>query len=67
MHQPISRWRIWRRTHRPIENIRVWDDRPLLTTLRQMQEIRLYYDFADVDVDRYMLDGQSRQVMLSAS
>ena len=49
-----------------IENIRVWDDRPLLTTLRQMQEIRLYYDFADVDVDRYMLDGQSRQVMLSA-
>ena len=49
-----------------IENIRVWDDRPLLTTLRQMQEIRLYYDFADVDVDRYTIDGQSRQVMLSA-
>jgi uncharacterized membrane protein (UPF0182 family) len=49
-----------------IENIRVWDDRPLLTTLRQMQEIRLYYDFADVDVDRYMINGQSRQVMLSA-
>ena len=49
-----------------MENIRVWDDRPLLTTLRQMQEIRLYYDFADVDVDRYMIDGQSRQVMLSA-
>ena len=49
-----------------IENIRVWDDRPLLTTLRQMQEIRLYYDFADVDVDRYVIDGESRQVMLSA-
>jgi len=49
-----------------VENIRVWDDRPLLTTLRQMQEIRLYYDFADVDVDRYTLNGQSRQVMLSA-
>ena len=49
-----------------VENIRVWDDRPLLTTLRQMQEIRLYYDFADVDVDRYMIDGESRQVMLSA-
>jgi hypothetical protein len=49
-----------------IENIRVWDDRPLLTTLRQMQEIRLYYDFADVDVDRYTIDGQARQVMLSA-
>ncbi len=49
-----------------VENIRVWDDRPLLTTLRQMQEIRLYYDFADVDVDRYDINGQSRQVMLSA-
>ena len=49
-----------------VENIRVWDDRPLLTTLRQMQEIRLYYDFADVDVDRYTIDGQARQVMLSA-
>ena len=49
-----------------IDNIRVWDDRPLLTTLRQMQEIRLYYDFADVDVDRYTIDGKSRQVMLSA-
>jgi uncharacterized membrane protein (UPF0182 family) len=50
---------------RTIENIRVWDDRPLLTTLRQMQEIRLYYDFADVDVDRYDIDGKSRQVMLA--
>jgi hypothetical protein len=49
-----------------LDNIRVWDDRPLLTTLRQMQEIRLYYDFADVDVDRYDINGQSRQVMLSA-
>jgi uncharacterized protein len=49
-----------------VENIRVWDDRPLLTTLRQMQEIRLYYDFSDVDVDRYTLGGRSRQVMLSA-
>ena len=49
-----------------VENIRVWDDRPLLTTLRQMQEIRLYYDFADVDVDRYTINGEQRQVMLSA-
>jgi uncharacterized membrane protein (UPF0182 family) len=49
-----------------IENIRVWDGRPLLTTLRQMQEIRLYYDFANVDVDRYEIGGRSRQVMLSA-
>jgi uncharacterized membrane protein (UPF0182 family) len=49
-----------------VENIRVWDDRPLLTTYRQLQEIRLYYDFVDVDVDRYTIDGVARQVMLAA-
>lgn len=49
-----------------IENVRVWDTRPLLTTYGQIQEIRTYYDFNDVDVDRYMLDGSPRQVMLSA-
>ena len=49
-----------------IQNIRVWDDRPLLTTYGQLQEIRTYYDFHDVDIDRYILDGELRQVMLSA-
>ncbi len=49
-----------------IENVRVWDDRPLLTTYAQIQEIRLYYDFVDVDVDRYEIDGRLRQVMLAA-
>jgi uncharacterized membrane protein (UPF0182 family) len=49
-----------------VENIRVWDDKPLLTTYQQLQEIRLYYDFVDVDVDRYEIDGRSRQVMLAA-
>jgi uncharacterized membrane protein (UPF0182 family) len=49
-----------------IENVRVWDDRPMLTTYSQIQEIRLYYDFVDVDVDRYVLDGKLRQVMLTA-
>ena len=49
-----------------IENVRVWDDRPLLTTYAQIQEIRLYYDFIDVDVDRYIIDGRLRQVMLAA-
>ena len=48
-----------------IENIRVWDTRPLLTTYSQLQEIRTYYDFTDVDVDRYTLDGKPRQVMLA--
>jgi uncharacterized membrane protein (UPF0182 family) len=49
-----------------IENIRLWDYRLLLPTYRQLQEIRLYYNFGDVDVDRYVLDGRYRQVMLSA-
>ena len=49
-----------------IENIRWWDPRPLLDTYRQLQELRLYYDFHDVDVDRYRIDGTYREVMLSA-
>jgi len=48
-----------------IQNIRLWDSRPLLSTYRQIQEIRLYYRFSDVDIDRYMVDGEYRQVMLS--
>jgi uncharacterized membrane protein (UPF0182 family) len=51
---------------RTLRNIRLWDWRPLIQTYRQMQEIRLYYHFYDVDVDRYHLDGDYRQVMLSA-
>lgn len=49
-----------------IENIRLWDWRPLLATYRQIQGIRPYYNFSDVDVDRYEIDGRYRQVMLSA-
>lgn len=49
-----------------IDNIRIWDDRPLLTTYGQIQEIRLYYEFHAVDVDRYTIDGKPRQVMLAA-
>ena len=48
-----------------VRNIRLWDYRPLLSTYRQLQEIRLYYRFNDVDVDRYTLDGNYRQVMLA--
>ena len=48
-----------------VKNIRIWDDQPLGTTYGQLQEIRLYYDFVDVDVDRYVVDGELRQVMLS--
>lgn len=49
-----------------VDNIRLWDYRPLLSTYRQLQEIRLYYRFQDVDIDRYTLDGDYRQVMLAA-
>lgn len=48
-----------------IRNIRLWDYRPLLSTYRQLQEIRPYYRFADVDIDRYTLNGNYRQVMLA--
>jgi uncharacterized protein len=49
-----------------INNIRLWDHRPLKDTYNQIQSIRLYYDFNDVDIDRYTIDGDYRQVMLSA-
>jgi uncharacterized protein len=49
-----------------IKNIRLWDHRPLLRTFGQLQEIRTYYKFVDVDNDRYLVDGEYRQLMLSA-
>lgn len=49
-----------------LDNIRLWDWRPLHQTYRQMQEIRTYYEFQNIDVDRYVLDGRLRQVLLAA-
>ena len=49
-----------------INNIRLWDPRPLSDVYRQIQLIRPYYDFKEADVDRYTVDGQYRQVLLSA-
>ncbi|MGD8463829.1 MAG: UPF0182 family protein [Anaerolineae bacterium] len=48
-----------------MKNIRLWDYRPLLRTYGQLQEIRLYYEFSDVDIDRYQLGDDYRQVTLS--
>ena len=48
-----------------IENIRLWDQEPLLDTLGQIQEIRTYYQFNSVDNDRYTIDGKYRQILLS--
>jgi uncharacterized protein len=48
-----------------LDNIRLWDWRALQDTLRQIQAIRTYYDFPDVDVDRYVVGGQTRQMMIA--
>jgi uncharacterized membrane protein (UPF0182 family) len=48
-----------------IKNIRLWDHAPLLKTYSQLQQIRTYYRFFDVDNDRYMVNGRYTQVMLS--
>jgi uncharacterized protein len=49
-----------------IDNIRLWDWQPLMDTYAQLQEIRTYYKFLDVDVDRYHIDGSYQQVTLAA-
>ena len=48
-----------------VKNIRLWDPRPLIATYKQLQEIRLYYDFHGVDIDRYWINGEYTEVMLS--
>lgn len=49
-----------------VDNVRLWDYRPLLSAYRQLQTLRPYYLFGDVDIDRYRIAGVQRQVMLSA-
>lgn len=48
-----------------IDSIRLWDHEPLLDALKQIQEIRTYYDFVNVDNDRYLLDNEVKQFMIS--
>ena len=47
-----------------LQNIRLWDVNALQDTLRQVQEIRTYYDFPGIDIDRYKINGSLREVML---
>ena len=54
-----------RKNDATIENIRLWDQEPLLDTLGQIQEIRTYYQFQSVDNDRYHINGKYRQTLLS--
>jgi uncharacterized membrane protein (UPF0182 family) len=49
-----------------VRNVRLWDYRPLLETYNQVQALRQYYAFNDVDVDRYTVDGRAAQVMVAA-
>ncbi len=49
-----------------ITNIRLWDYRPLLQTYNQVQALRQQYQFTDIDIDRYDIEGERRQLMLSA-
>ena len=54
-----------RKNEATLKNIRLWDTRPLLATYSQLQEIRTYYKFTDIDIDRYLINGEYRQVTLS--
>ena len=49
-----------------LNNARLWNPGPLKSTLKQLQEIRLYYEFKNIDIDRYIINNQPQQVMLSA-
>ncbi|MGD8856949.1 MAG: UPF0182 family protein, partial [Chloroflexota bacterium] len=49
-----------------LQNVRIWDDRPLQQTYAQLQELRPYYEFSSIDIDRYRIEGETRQVMLAA-
>ncbi|MCP4428728.1 MAG: UPF0182 family protein [Chloroflexi bacterium] len=49
-----------------LQNVRLWDYRPLQDTYKQLQALRTYYQFGEVDIDRYEIDGEQRQVMLAA-
>ena len=48
-----------------LKNVKLWDKKPLRQTYAELQEMRLYYNFINVDEDRYGLDGERTQVMIS--
>ena len=58
-------WNDLKANQETIENIRLWDWQPLKKTYQSIQEIRPYYRFNDIDIDRYIIDGRYRQVMLA--
>ncbi len=58
-------WNDLQNNQATIQNVRLWDWQPLKTTYQSIQEIRPYYKFHDIDIDRYIINGQYRQVMLA--
>ncbi|MGE5416684.1 MAG: UPF0182 family protein [Acidobacteriota bacterium] len=60
------KWQDVQKNRDTIANVRLWDWQPLLQTYQAIQEIKGYYSFKDVDIDRYKVNGQYRQVMLAA-
>ncbi len=49
-----------------VKNVRLWDPNVVVDSYKQLQEIRFYYDFKDVDIDRYTIDGVRQQALISA-
>lgn len=49
-----------------VKNVRLWDPNVVINTYKQLQELRFYYDFNDVDIDRYTIDGVRQQALISA-
>ena len=49
-----------------ISNVRLWDPSIVVQSFKQLQEIRFYYDFKDVDIDRYVIGGVTQEVLVSA-
>jgi uncharacterized membrane protein (UPF0182 family) len=49
-----------------VKNVRLWDPNVVVNSYKQLQEIRFYYDFQDVDIDRYTIDGVRQQALISA-
>ncbi len=58
-------WDVIEENYKTIENLRIWDWRPIMQTYRQLEERRPYYVFNRIDIDRYQIDGEQRQVMLA--
>ncbi len=64
--QETLTWEDLDRNMLTIDNLRIWDWRPIISSYQQLESIRAYYSFQDVDVDRYMINDEYRQVLLAA-